>query len=67
MHVTHLADAGNLRVVDFNELCAIEPALIPLWDLPVGSRLRLDRPPGGGLSIVDETTGRTAPREQLYR
>ncbi|MFC7437132.1 DUF2185 domain-containing protein [Agrococcus sp. GCM10030265] len=63
----YLANPDNSRVVDFNELCAIEPALIPIWDFPVGSQLRIDRPGSGGIAIVDEATGRALTREQLYR
>lgn len=61
-----LSDPSNLEIVDYNRVCAIEPAIIPLLDWPVGSRLRIDRTPLGALSIVDESTGRTLTREQLY-
>ena len=61
----YLNDTSNWRIVDFNELCAIEPALIGIWDLPVGSDLQLVRDETG-LHIVDTPTGREIPREELF-
>lgn len=37
----YLADPANMTVVDFNELCALEPACIGIYDLPVGSDIQL--------------------------
>lgn len=36
-----LADPNNLVVVDFNTVCAIEPALIGIYALPVGADIQL--------------------------
>lgn len=61
----YLNDANNWRVVDFNDLCAIEPALIGIWDLKVGSDLQLVHDELG-IRIVDTPTGREIPPENLY-
>ena len=31
----------NMTVVDFNELCNLEPACIGIYDLPIGSDIQL--------------------------
>lgn len=36
-----LANPDNLVVVDFNTVCAIEPALIGIYTLPVGADVQL--------------------------
>ena len=61
----YLNDTSNWQIVDFNDLCTIEPALIGIWDLPVGSDLQivLDEL---GIRIVDTPTGREIPVENLY-
>lgn len=61
----YLHDSENLQVVDFNRLCEIEPALIGIWDLPVGSDLQIVDD-GEGIEVVDTATGRAIPRENLY-
>lgn len=61
----YLADAGNLRVTDFNQVCAIEPALIGIWDLPVGSDLQIVDD-GERIQIVETATGRVIPEEELF-
>lgn len=61
----YLADADNLQVVDYNAVCFIEPALIFIWDLPVGSDLQIVDD-GQGKQIVETATGREIPREALY-
>ena len=33
----YLNGADSWRITDFNEACAIEPALIGIYDFPVGS------------------------------
>ena len=43
--------------MDFNDLCAIEPALIGIWDMPVGSDLQIVRDEQG-IHIFDTPTGR---------
>lgn len=61
----YLADQSNWQIVDFNDLCAIEPALIGIWDLKVGSDLQLVDDELG-IRIVDTPTGREIPRDNLY-
>ncbi|WP_208004402.1 hypothetical protein [Labedella populi] len=50
---------------ELHELCAIEPALIGIGDLPVGSDLQLVHDELG-IRVVDTATGREVPRESLY-
>lgn len=52
----YLSDPANWTIADFNELCAIEPALIEIWDLPVGSELRLEIHPDGRRQWIDAET-----------
>ncbi|QIM17371.1 DUF2185 domain-containing protein [Leucobacter insecticola] len=61
----YLADSGNWRITDFNDACAIEPALIGIYDLPVGSDLQIvvDE---SGKRVVETSTGRVLMPEQLY-
>lgn len=61
----YLNDPSNWQVVSFNDLCSIEPALIGIWDMPVGSDLQIVRDELG-IRIVDTPTGREIPRENLY-
>ncbi|RUR01818.1 DUF2185 domain-containing protein [Labedella endophytica] len=61
----YLADSGNLQIVSFNQACAIEPALIGIYDFPVGTDLQLVRD-ASGLHIIDATTGREIPSENFY-
>ena len=37
----YLDDPKNMTVVDFNELCNLEPACIGIYDLPIGSDIQL--------------------------
>lgn len=43
----YLADPANMTVVDFNDICDIEPACIGIYDLPVGSDIQLVVEPDG--------------------
>ena len=61
----YLNDPSNWQVADFNDLCTIEPALIGIWDLPVGSDLQIVRDELG-IRIVDTPTGREIPVENFY-
>jgi len=61
----YLNDTSHWQIVDFNDLCAIEPALIGIWDLPVGSDLQLVRDELG-IRIVETSTGREITEEHLY-
>ncbi|OLT06393.1 hypothetical protein BJF90_16470 [Pseudonocardia sp. CNS-004] len=53
----YLADSGNMVIAEYNRLCGIEPALIGIWDLPVGSDLQLVDD-GRSIKIVDTPSGR---------
>ena len=61
----YLTDLSNWRIVDFNDLCAIEPALIGIWDMPVGSDLQIVRDELG-IRSFDTPTGREIPVEAWY-
>ncbi|MFW0791378.1 DUF2185 domain-containing protein [Gordonia sp. CPCC 205333] len=56
---------GCWRIVDFNEACNIEPALIGIWDFPVGTDLELVRD-SGALYIVDAATGSIVDPDSFY-
>lgn len=56
----------NWQIVDFNDVCMIEPALIGIWDLAVGSDLQITRDADGSIHIYDTPTGRKIPPENLY-
>lgn len=61
----YLAEPGNLVVVDFNTVCTIEPALIGIWDFPVGSELmfHVDQ---AGKHIIDTVSNREVGPEHFY-
>ena len=61
----YLSDPTNWRIVDFNYLCGIEPALIGIWDMPIGSDLQIVRDELG-IRIFDTPTGREIPVEEMY-
>ena len=61
----YLSDPSNLQVVDFKQACMFEPALIGIWNFPVGSDLQIIDD-GDGIQIVDTPTGRVIPREEFY-
>ncbi|MCL2849284.1 MAG: DUF2185 domain-containing protein [Micrococcales bacterium] len=61
----YLADASNFQIVSFNEVCTIEPALIGIYDLPVGSDLQIVDE-GHGIQVVETQTGRVLTLDELY-
>ncbi|CAM3338260.1 DUF2185 domain-containing protein [Occultella aeris] len=61
----YLADSSNFQITDFNAVCALEPALIGIYDFPVGSDLEIVRD-AAGIHIIDTTTGREIPRDRFY-
>jgi hypothetical protein len=61
----YLADPANLQVVAFNQVCSIEPALIGIYDLPVGSDLQIVDD-GTKIRIVETASGREIPPENFY-
>lgn len=52
----YLENRDNWKIVEFNDLCAIEPALIAVYDMPIGTRLELVHSEGERY-FVDSTTG----------
>ena len=61
----YLNVASNWKIVDFNDVCHIEPALIGIYDFEVGSELSINRD-HQGIRVVDTPTGRTIPPENFY-
>jgi hypothetical protein len=61
----YLADKANLQIVDYNRVCEIEPALIGIWDFPIGSDLQIVDD-GEGIKVVETATGREIPPENFY-
>ena len=57
--------AANFQITSFNAVCNIEPAVIGIYDLPVGSDLELVRTPER-MFFVDVKTGREIPNDMLY-
>jgi hypothetical protein len=52
----YAADPSNFEVVSFNSVVAIEPAVLPVLYLPVGTDLELVREESGK-RFVNSTTG----------
>ena len=52
----YLADPANWTVVDFNDICDIEPACIGIYDLPIGSDIQLVVEPDGRRRWFDNKT-----------
>lgn len=61
----YLSDNDNWQVVAFNQVCDLEPALIGIYELPVGSDLQIVRDERG-VHIVDTPTGREIPTSELF-
>ncbi|KRD44157.1 hypothetical protein ASE38_08335 [Cellulomonas sp. Root930] len=61
----YLATPGNLQIAAFNQVCALEPALIGIYDLPIGSDLQIVDD-GTRVSVVDTRTGRELTDDDLY-
>lgn len=61
----YLADPDNAQIADYNLMCSLEPALIGIWNHPIGSDYDIihgDR----GIEILDSRTGRPVPREAMF-
>ena len=56
-----LDDAKNLAIVDFNDLCNLEPACIGIYDLPIGSNIQLVVEPDGRRRWFDNKTKKEIP------
>ena len=54
----YLDDPKNMTVVDFNELCNLEPACIGIYDLPIGSDIQLIVEPDGRRRWFDNKTAK---------
>lgn len=52
-----LSDPDNMAVVDFNAMCGMEPALIGIYNLPVGSDIQLVVDLDGRRRWFDNHTG----------
>ena len=52
----YLDDPKNMTVVDFNELCNLEPACIGIYDLPIVSDIQLIVEPDGRRRWFDNKT-----------
>lgn len=63
--VEYLRDKSSWQIVAFNDVCNIEPALVGIYNFPVGSDLQIVRDERG-ISIYDTPTGRQIPVEEFY-
>ena len=61
----YLDNPANSKVCNFNTVCMIEPALIGIWNFPVGSDLQIVRD-AKRISVVDTPTGRIIPSEEFF-
>jgi hypothetical protein len=61
----YLNDNNNWQIVAFNDVCNVEPALIGIYDFPVGSDLQIVRDELG-IHVVETSTGREIPVESFY-
>lgn len=52
----YLADENNLSIVDFNTVANIEPAILALYNMPIGTDIILDRKQGD-IEFYDNCTG----------
>lgn len=52
-----LADPANLTIVPFNTVVSLEPAVLPLLPLPIGTDVTILRDEGGRITLVDSATG----------
>jgi hypothetical protein len=53
----YLSDASNLQVASFNTVADIEPAVIPILYMPVGTDLVIDHDEHGRITFFDNVTG----------
>ena len=61
----YVNDPANSQVVDYNSVCAIEPAVIAVYPLPVGSDVEIRH--DGGRVRVHDSTGRDITDELMER
>lgn len=62
----YLSDPANWHRVDYNEMCEIEPILIPLYRFPVGSEFAIVRTESGRIVVFDDSTGQPVPDRELF-
>ncbi|MFK4791666.1 DUF2185 domain-containing protein [Microbacterium sp. ZW T5_56] len=53
----YLSVPANMTVVSFNTVVEIEPAVLPLLYLPVGSDIAIHREAGGPILLIDRPSG----------
>ncbi|QCQ17192.1 DUF2185 domain-containing protein [Microbacterium sp. RG1] len=56
----YINDPANLQVVSFNTVVDIEPAVLPILYMPVGTDLTITRDEAGRIQLVDNKTGAAA-------
>ncbi|WP_020097974.1 DUF2185 domain-containing protein [Microbacterium sp. 11MF] len=56
----YINDAANMAVVSFNTVIHLEPAVLPILHMPVGTDLTIVRQDGGRIVIIDNETGQPA-------
>ncbi len=56
---------GNMVIADYNAVCMIEPALIGIWDFPVGTELMLDKSTPR-IRVIDVLTQREIPADRFF-
>jgi hypothetical protein len=54
----YINNPDNNVVVDFNTVAAIEPAVIAIYDMPVGTDLELVHNADGSMQFIDNETGK---------
>ena len=52
-----LSDSANLVVVSFDTVVGIEPAVLPLLNLPEGTDVTIERGEDGRITIIDNDSG----------
>ncbi len=57
---TYINDPANLTVVSFDTVVDIEPAVLPVLYLPVGTDLTIVRDENGRIELLDNATGAPA-------
>lgn len=48
---------GNVQVADYNTVIGLDPAVLGIYSMPVGTDLQLVAEPGGPVMFIDNLTG----------
>lgn len=56
----YINDPANLTVASFNTVVYIEPAILPILHMPVGTDLTITRDAAGRIVLIDNATGASA-------